>query len=67
MAAARLGPIIDQTVRTTLAAVVMLDRQGIVVRGVGSGGDYSRLPEIRSALNGEPRTVLRRNGAYHPR
>jgi signal transduction histidine kinase len=62
-----MGPIIDQTVRTTLAAVVMLDRQGIVVRGAGLGGDYSNLREVRAALDGAPQTVLRRNGAYHPR
>lgn len=65
--ARRMGPIIDQTVRTTLAAVVMVDRQGVVVRGDGLGGDLSTLPEIRSALNGKSQTVLRRNGAYHPR
>ena len=65
--ARRMGPIIDQTVRTTLAAVVMVDRQGVVVRGEGLGGDLSTLPEVRSALNGRSQTVLRRNGAYHPR
>jgi signal transduction histidine kinase len=67
MAAGRMGPIIDQTVRTTLAAVVMLDRQGVVVRGAGLGGDDSSLPEVRAALSGRSLTVLRRNGAYHPR
>jgi signal transduction histidine kinase len=65
--ARRMGPIIDQTVRTTLAAVVFVDRQGVVVRGEGLGGDLSALPEVRAALNGEAQTVLRRNGAYHPR
>ena len=37
------------------------------MRGEGLGGDLSTLPEVRSALNGRPQTVLRRNGAYHPR
>lgn len=66
-AAKRMGPIIDQTTRTTLASVVMLDRQGLVVRGAGLGGDLSVLPEVKAALNGKSQTVLRRNGAYHPR
>ncbi len=62
--AEKLGPIIDQTVRTTLAAITFVDRNGRVVRGEDAGGDYSALPEVRSMLAGKPRTVLRRNGAY---
>ncbi len=65
--ASRLGPVIDGTNRITLAAILLLDRQGLVVRGAGLGGDLSALPEVREALAGRPDTVLRRNGDYHPR
>lgn len=65
--AARLAPIIDQTSRTTLASIVLLDRHGRVLHGFESGGSQAQLPEVQAALQGEGRTVLRRNGAYHPR
>jgi signal transduction histidine kinase len=58
-----LGPVIDRTVRTTLASVLVLDRHGLVVYG-GPPGDYSRLPEVRWALAGQPHTVFRENGDY---
>jgi signal transduction histidine kinase len=64
--AQRLNPIITRTSRTTLASVLMVDSQGVVVRGVGLGADLSALPEVASALSGHPRTVLRRNGDYRP-
>ena len=60
----RVGPIIDQTVRTTLASVALIDRNGRVVRGSEAGADYSGLPEVGTMLAGKPRTVLRRNGSY---
>ncbi|MDB5423369.1 MAG: sensor histidine kinase, partial [Phenylobacterium sp.] len=63
----RIAPIIEATLRTTLASVVMTDAKGAVFYGAGLGGDYSQLPEIRAALAGRPETVLRRNGDYHPR
>jgi signal transduction histidine kinase len=66
-AATRMGPVIDGTSRITLAAILMLDRRGVVVRGPGLGGDLSALPEVREALVGRADTVLRLNGAYHPR
>lgn len=61
-----ITPIIDRTTRTTLASVIMLDRRGIAVAGPGRGGDFSRLPEVQTALTGRPRTVLRVNGDYRP-
>ncbi|QUD87413.1 sensor histidine kinase [Phenylobacterium montanum] len=66
-AAARLAPIFTETSRGALASIVMLDRHGLVVRGLGLGGDLSALPEVRQALAGHSETVLRRNAAYHPR
>jgi two-component system sensor histidine kinase ChvG len=65
--AARLGPIIDQTSRTTLASILLLDRHGRVIHGFETGGGQAQLPEVQAALKGDSRTVLRRNGAYHPR
>ncbi|MDR3507850.1 MAG: HAMP domain-containing sensor histidine kinase [Caulobacteraceae bacterium] len=65
--AARMDPILDATSRTTLASIILLDRQGREVRGPSQGGDLSFLPEVRGALAGRPQTVLRRNGDYHPR
>jgi two-component system sensor histidine kinase ChvG len=65
--AGALEPIIQGTSRTTLAAAVLLDRHGLVVRGPDAGGDLSSLPEVRQALAGQPMTVLRRNGDYRSR
>jgi two-component system sensor histidine kinase ChvG len=65
--AGKLGPIIDQTSRTTLASILLLDRHGRVIHGFETGGSQAQLPEVRAALKGDSRTVLRRNGAYHPR
>lgn len=66
-AAARLAPIMEETSRTTLASIVLLDRNGVVVRGLGQGGSWRDLPEVEAALSGAPATVLRRNAAYQPR
>lgn len=65
--AERLAPIMERTSRTTLASIVFLDRNGTVVRGYGEGGGWADLTEVRAALSGQARTVLRRNAAYHPR
>lgn len=63
----RLAPIMERTSRATLASILFLDRHGVVVRGYGEGGALDTLPEVKSALSGDARTVLRRNDAYHPR
>lgn len=62
-----LGPVIDETTRTTLASVVVLDRNGRVVRGLGEGRTQRALPEVASALGGTPRTVLRRLSNFQQR
>ncbi len=61
-----LDPVIERTARTTLASIVVLDGYGVVARGYGLGGDLSALPEVREALAGRPRTVVRHNGDYRP-
>ncbi|HEY0926292.1 sensor histidine kinase [Brevundimonas sp.] len=63
----RLDPIMEETSRTTLASIILLDRDGTVVRGFGQGGSWKDIPEVRAALAGRPATVLRRNAGYHPR
>lgn len=62
----RLNPIIDRTTRTTLASVLVLDRNGRVLRGLGAGGSLAGLPEVRQALAGRPATVMRDNADYRP-
>ncbi|MDO8297498.1 MAG: HAMP domain-containing sensor histidine kinase [Caulobacter sp.] len=62
-----LRPVIDETTRVTLASVVVLDRNGVVVQGLGLGGGQKRLPEVAAALSGRTRTVLRRQSDYRPR
>ncbi len=61
-----LDPVIERTARTTLASILILDGRGVVARGYGLGGDLSALPEVQAALDGRPRTVVRRNGDYRP-
>lgn len=64
---AALRPVIEETTRTTLASVVVLDRNGRVVHGLGQGGSQRRLPEVAAALGGGTRTTLRRQSDYRPR
>ena len=64
--AARLAPILVRTGRTTLASIQLLDRQGVILVGPDRGASHAALGEVRTALRGEARTVLRRNGGYRP-
>lgn len=57
-----IEPVVERTTRTTLASAEVLDRQGISV----DGEDYSILPEVKAAMRGRARTVLRENGDYRP-
>ena len=60
VAAARIDPVFAQTIATTLASVVLLDRSGRIVTGPQAGQTYAGLPEIEQALHGTPTTTLRR-------
>ncbi len=64
--APRLAPILRATQMTTLASILLLDRNGQIVAGNGWRGGYAALPEVTAALHGRPATVLRRNRAYRP-
>lgn len=57
-------PVVDQTKQATLASILLLDRQGIVLNGRDAGRSLAALPEVRAALGGKPITTLRHNGAY---
>jgi signal transduction histidine kinase len=66
--AAALRPVVVDTSRSTLAAIRLMDSRGVVVLGRGDTGlSYAHLPEVRRAMAGETRTVLRRRGDYRPR
>lgn len=62
-----MSPIVEGTLRTTLASVAMMDRRGVIVLGADLGGSQAGLPEVRSALAGRPKMVLRVNGDISPR
>lgn len=61
---AHIQPVLQLTARTTLASILLLDAHGRILVGAQTGASYADLPEVRSALNGQPATTLRRNGAY---
>ena len=65
--AARVEPIAAEASRTTLASIILLDRQGIALNGYAKGGAWGNLPEVQTALSGQPETVLRRNASYRQR
>ncbi len=65
--AAEMEPVLIQTSRTTLASLILLDPQGLVLTGAYRGLSYANVPEVRAALNGKSVTVLRRNGNYQAR
>lgn len=63
--AARLQPALAETKQTTLASLILLDRNGTILTGPDKGRSLGALPEIRSALAGKATTVLRLNESYH--
>jgi signal transduction histidine kinase len=65
--AAALEPVLVQTSRTTLASIILLDPDGLVLTGAYRGLSYANVPEVRAALGGKSVTKLRRNGNYQAR
>ncbi len=58
-----LQPMASDAAAITLTATRLLDAHGVIVLGRSDLGlDVSALPEVRSALAGTPRTVLRERG-----
>ncbi|MEA3065354.1 MAG: two-component system, OmpR family, sensor histidine kinase ChvG, partial [Sphingomonadales bacterium] len=67
-AAAALKPVVNDTIRSTLAAVRLMDAHGTVLLGRGDVGmSYLHLPEVAAGAAGRTRTVLRQRGDYRPR
>lgn len=64
---ARLTAITEATQRTTLAGFRLLDANGVVIGGREDiGGSFAHLQEVRDALNGRFRAVLRMRNADTP-
>lgn len=62
-----LLPAFQETKRTTLSSIIMLDAGGTVLTGPDRMRSLAFLPEVRSALGGKPVTVLRINENYGAR
>lgn len=62
--ARRLTPVFAETKRSTLSSILMLDVRGVVLNGRDEGKSLAALPEVREALSGHAKTVLRHNNAY---
>jgi signal transduction histidine kinase len=65
-AASRMAGVIEQTRRTTLASVIIVDRQGVILNGAWAGQSFAHVPEVRRALAGKPSMLLRENASYRP-
>ncbi|WP_292969479.1 HAMP domain-containing sensor histidine kinase [Novosphingobium sp.] len=63
-AAQRIAPALAETKAATLASIVLLDRDGVMVNGRQTGWSLGRLPEVRAALAGGSQTVMRLNSSY---
>ncbi|CAM5762611.1 two-component sensor histidine kinase [Labrys miyagiensis] len=67
-AARQIEPLVAETRRTTLAAILILDARGVVLsQGPFFGKSYAFLPEVQSAMAGRSQSLLRRRGDYQPR
>jgi signal transduction histidine kinase len=62
--AQRLAPALAETKQTTLASILLLDHRGTLLNGRDTGLSLAVLPEVRAALAGGARTVLRHNEIY---
>lgn len=60
----RLAPAIAETKQATLASILLLDSQGVLLNGRDAGRSLAQLPEVRVALSGKPVTALRHNDSY---
>ena len=62
---ASFEPVMQQTARTTLASIALLDGRGRIVTGPQAGLSFASVEEVRIAFGGHPATALRRNASYH--
>ena len=63
-----LEPVLREAQRTTLAAIRVLDREGVVVASTGEalGQSLAAQEEVSRALRGEPVSALRERGSPAP-
>lgn len=61
---ATLLPALTMTSRTSHAAIVLVDRQGVIVAGVARGQRLTGLTELDAAFAGRATTALRWNSDY---
>ncbi len=64
---AQLEPVIEQTGRTTLASIILLDSRGVATTGAWRGQSFAHIREVAAALQGRTSTTLRYNDAYQQR
>ncbi|MGB7654172.1 MAG: HAMP domain-containing sensor histidine kinase [Novosphingobium sp.] len=62
--AQRIAPVVAETKNSTLASIVLLDRDGTMVSGSQIGFSLGRLTEVKAALAGGSLTVMRYNSSY---
>lgn len=63
----RLAPILKAAQTATLAGFRILDRNGVVIAGRGEvGASLAHVDEVRDALAGRFRSVLRTRVSHHP-
>ena len=62
--AQRIAPALAETKASTLASIVLLDRDGTMVSGGQVGYSLGRLAEVKAALAGGSLTVMRYNSSY---
>lgn len=62
--ARRIAPVVAETRRTTLASILLLDPNGIVLNGSERGRSLAEIDEVQTALQGRSTTVLRHNDSY---
>lgn len=60
----QLLPAFRETRMATFSSIIMLDDRGTVLTGSETGLSLAALPELRSALAGDPMTLLRTNEEY---
>lgn len=62
-----LRPAFRETRLATLSSIIMLDGNGTVLTGSQTGLSFAVLPEVTSALAGQPVTLMRKNAEYGSR
>lgn len=65
-AARHIVPVLEEARRTTLAAVSLMDGQGIVLNGMEAGMSLAHVPEVAQAMEGRYAAALRQRVSDSP-